>query len=74
MGPLEGPCSLLVEILVVAVAMADDVVEEEDEETDARSTNAHPAKWKIIPTKHAEKDTNTGETNTSRNDERTCYH
>jgi hypothetical protein len=46
------------EIVVVAVAVAvgDEVADAEvDEETDARSTNAHTAKWTIIPPKHAEK-------------------
>jgi hypothetical protein len=37
--------------------VADVVADAEvDEETDARSTNAHTAKWTIIPPKHAEKE------------------
>jgi len=43
------------EIVVMAVAVADEVADvREDEETDARSTNAHTAKWSIKPPKHAE--------------------
>jgi len=39
------------------VAVADEVADAEvDEETDARSTNAHTAKWTIIPPKHAERE------------------
>jgi hypothetical protein len=38
----------------VAVPKAE---EETDEELDARSINAHTAKWTIIPPKHAERDT-----------------
>jgi hypothetical protein len=34
-------------------AMPDEVMDEvADEETDTRSTKAHPAKWTIIPLKH----------------------
>jgi hypothetical protein len=40
---------------IAAVAMADEVADEEiNEKTDARSKNAHTAKWTIIPPKHAE--------------------
>jgi hypothetical protein len=40
---------------IVAVAMVDEVVEEDvEEETDARSTDAHTAKWTTIPPKHEE--------------------
>jgi hypothetical protein len=41
----------VVEIVAVEQALADEKV---DEETVARSTNAHTAKRKIIPPKHAE--------------------
>jgi len=42
---------------IVAVAVEDKVADDEvDEETDARSANAHPAKWTITPPKHAERD------------------
>jgi hypothetical protein len=41
---------------ILAVAVADMVADVEvDEETNARSTNAHTAKWTIIPPKQAEK-------------------
>jgi hypothetical protein len=43
----------MVEIMAVADEVADAEV---DEETDARSTNAHTAKWTIIPPKHAERE------------------
>jgi hypothetical protein len=37
--------------------MADEVADAEvDEEMDTRSTNAHTAKWAIIPLKHAERE------------------
>jgi hypothetical protein len=53
MHPLERPYTPIVEI--VAMAMQDGVADAEvDEETDARSTNAHTTKWTIIPHKHAE--------------------
>ena len=38
----------------MADELADEVV---DEEMDARSTNAHTAKWTIFPLKHAERET-----------------
>jgi hypothetical protein len=43
------------------VALEDEVVDGlpdsvVDDETDARSTNAHTAKWTIIPPKHVEKE------------------
>jgi len=51
----EGSYTSVAEI--VAVAVVDEVVDAEvDEETDARSTNAHTAKWTIIPPRHAEKE------------------
>jgi hypothetical protein len=57
MRPPEQPYTPVAEIVVVAVAVADEVADAEvDEETDARSTNAHTAKWTIIPPKHAEKE------------------
>ena len=41
----------------MAKAVADEVAGEEvDEETDARSTNPHTAKWTIIPPKHVERE------------------
>jgi hypothetical protein len=44
-------------VVAVAVAMADEVADAElDKETDTRSTNAHTAKWIIIPPEHAEKE------------------
>jgi hypothetical protein len=47
----ERPYTPVAEIVAVADEVADtDAVEE----TDARSTNAHTAKWTIIPPKHAE--------------------
>jgi len=53
MRPLERPYTPVAEI--VAVPVADEVAEAEvDEATEARSTNAHTAKWTIIPPKHAE--------------------
>jgi len=53
MHPPEQPYTPVAEI----VAMADEVVDAEvDEETDARSTNGHTAKWTIIPPKHAERE------------------
>jgi len=63
------------------VAMADEAVDKEaDKEIDARSTNADTAKWTIIPPKQADRenctehDTINGDTNTSRYNERICYH
>jgi hypothetical protein len=59
MRPPEQPYTPVAEILVVAiaVAVADEVGDAElDEETETRSTNAHTAKWTIIPPKHAEKE------------------
>jgi len=59
MRPPERPYTAGAEIVVVAVAVAvaDEVADSEvDKETDARSTNAHTAKWTIIPPKHAEKE------------------
>jgi hypothetical protein len=44
-------------VVAVAVAVADEVADAEvDEEMDDRSTNAHTAKWTIIPPKHAERE------------------
>ena len=41
----------------VADKVADNVADAEvDEDTDARRTNAHTAKWTIVPLKHAEKE------------------
>jgi len=41
----------------VAVTVADEVADAEvDEEMDARSTNAHTAKWTMIPPKQAERE------------------
>jgi hypothetical protein len=57
MSPPEQPCTAVAEMVALAVALAvvDEVADAEvDEETDARSTNAHTAKWTIIPPKHAE--------------------
>jgi len=63
MRPPERPYTPMAGIVVVAVAvaMADEVADEEadeenDEEKDARSTNAHTAKWTIIPPKHAKRE------------------
>jgi hypothetical protein len=40
---------------IVAVGVADDMVDEEaEEETNDRSSNAHTARWTIIPPKHVE--------------------
>jgi len=53
MQPPERPYTPVAEI----VAMADKVADAEvDEEMDGRSTNAHTAKWTIIPPKHEERE------------------
>jgi len=51
----EGPYTPVVDVVVLAVAaaVADKMA---DVATDARSTNAHTAKWTIIPPKHAKRD------------------
>jgi hypothetical protein len=49
----EGPYTPIAEIVAMADEVADEVV---DEETDARCTNAHTAKWTIIPPKDAERE------------------
>jgi len=59
MRPPERAYTSVAEIVVVAVAVAvaDEVEDEEaDEEIEARSTNAHTAKWTIIPPKNAERE------------------
>jgi hypothetical protein len=61
MHPAERPYTPLAEIMVVADKVADAEV---DEETDARSTNAHTAKWTIIPPKHAERESTLKTTHT----------
>jgi hypothetical protein len=48
-------------VVAVAGAVDDEAADgaadaEVDEKTDARSTNAHSAKWTTIPTKHAERE------------------
>jgi len=54
---LEWPYTPVAEIEAVADEVADEVPDAAvDEETDARSTNAHTAKWTIIPPKNAEKE------------------
>jgi len=61
----EQPYTLLVEI--VATAVVDQVADEEvDEQTHARSTNAHTAKWTINPPKHAERESMLKSIETSR--------
>jgi len=57
MRPPDRPYTPVTEIMGVAKAVVDEVAGKEvDEETDARSTNAHTAKWTIIPPKHAERE------------------
>ena len=55
--PLMRPYNAVAEIVVAAAAVANEVADqEEDDETDARSTHAHTSKWTIIPPKHAERE------------------
>jgi len=65
MHPPERHYTAIAEILAMPDVVADKVADKEaenvadaevDEETDARSTNAHTAKWAIIPPKHVEKE------------------
>jgi len=53
MHPPVQPYTPIAEIVAEADKVADAEV---DKETDARSTNAHTAKWTIIPPKHVERE------------------